>query len=185
MTRTEMLDDALKLLDEQMAHFAGLSGPERAVESEHWFRREIAKALAPILTCIEAMEKKPAPPATAFKPSPQWEKTMLQMVGKFVASEIDKRALARIEMLERKLDALETKQGQFRYCGVWSADAIYFQGNFVTHHGSLWHANRETTQRPGDGGSDWQLCVKRGKDGKDLHVAAAPRQPTQARTYGH
>jgi hypothetical protein len=159
--KQQMLDDALRLIDEQMAHFAGLSAAERAIESEMWFRREIAKQLAPIVARIVQLETKPAPTPIAAKPS----KAFIGAIGQLIHDET-KALRERIEALERKIDALEMKQGQFRYCGTWSADAIYFEGNFVTEGGSLWHANRQTTQRPGDG-SDLQLCVKRGKDGKD------------------
>jgi hypothetical protein len=76
--KQQMLDDALKLIDEQMAVFAGLNGPERAIEAEHWFRREITKALAPLIARIVQLEQKPMPTATAFKPSKDWEKPLLR-----------------------------------------------------------------------------------------------------------
>jgi hypothetical protein len=127
---------------------------------------------------FHALELAPAsaPTATTFKPPQEF----ISAIGQTLHDEI-KPLRERLEVLERKIDDLEMKQAQFRYCGVWSADAVYFEGNFVTHHGSLWHAHRQTTQQPGDG-SDFTLCVKRGKDGKDADNVR--RLPTPARTYG-
>jgi hypothetical protein len=30
----------------------------------------------------------------------------------------------------------------------------------------MWHANKTTTEKPGEGSKDWTLCVKKGSDGK-------------------
>jgi hypothetical protein len=177
-TGEAMLDERLKLLDAEMAHFAGLSAPTLVISTEQWFRAEIRKALEPLIGRIVRIETKPAsaPTATTFKPPQEF----ISAIGQTLHDEI-KPLRERLEVLERKIDDLEMKQAQFRYCGVWSADAVYFEGNFVTHHGSLWHAHRQTTQQPGDG-SDFTLCVKRGKDGKDADNVR--RLPTPARTYG-
>lgn len=52
---------------------------------------------------------------------------------------------------------------EIRYSGIWSKDAIYRPGSFVTHAGSLWHSNSESKgMRPGDGSGCWTLAVKRG-----------------------
>jgi hypothetical protein len=171
----QLLDERLKLLDAEMAHFAGLSAPTRAIETEHWFRKQIALALEPLIGRIVRLETKPAPPPTAATVNPPPE--FIAAIGQTLHDETEPLR-KRIEMLERKLDGLETRQGQFRYCGVWNSEHIYFEGNFVTKGGSLWHAFRQTTQQPGDG-SDWQLCVQRGKDGKDADNVR--RLPTQAR----
>ncbi|MDH5244818.1 MAG: collagen-like protein [Betaproteobacteria bacterium] len=52
------------------------------------------------------------------------------------------------------------------YKGVWSAADAYGPGDLVTWSGSLWIARDSTTDRPGDGKTGWQLCVKAGRDGK-------------------
>jgi hypothetical protein len=174
----QMLNERLKLLDAERAAFLQMDGPTRARSTEQRFRQEIQKALQPVAARITQLETKPAPaPArTTFKPPQEF----IAAIGQLVHDET-KPLHDRIEMLERKLDEIEIKQGQFRYCGVWSADAIYFEGNFVTDGGSLWHAHRQTTQRPADG-SDWTLCVKRGKDGKDADNVR--RLPTAQRSGG-
>lgn len=54
--------------------------------------------------------------------------------------------------------------GGVTYKGVWRAGEEYPAGTFITCKGSLWHANIETSARPGTDGSGWQLAVKRGRD---------------------
>jgi len=43
----------------------------------------------------------------------------------------------------------------------------YNKAEIVTHAGSMWHCNRSTRSQPGTDDS-FTLCVKHGKDGKDL-----------------
>lgn len=52
------------------------------------------------------------------------------------------------------------------YRGVHVPGRMYDKGDCVTFGGSLWHANAETTTRPGDGSAAWTLAVKRGRDGR-------------------
>lgn len=51
--------------------------------------------------------------------------------------------------------------------GVHRPGAPYEKGDVVTHGGSLWIAQKDTTAAPGEGSPDWRLAVKRGRDGKD------------------
>lgn len=51
------------------------------------------------------------------------------------------------------------------YRGVYVPGKLYERGDVVTLGGSLWHANADTTTRPGDGAPAWTLAVKRGRDG--------------------
>jgi hypothetical protein len=160
-----MLDERLKLLDAEMAGFLRLSGPERAVASEMWFRGEIRKALEPLIARIVQLEDKPSPAPTAFKPPPAF----VDAIGQFIAAELQER--------DARILQVENKMANWKYCGVWS-EGQYETGNFVTSDGSLFVCLWTTQSRPGTTDA-WQLCCKRGKDGKD-----APRQPTQERTYG-
>jgi HK97 family phage prohead protease len=66
-------------------------------------------------------------------------------------------------MLER-ISALESAMAQHKYFGVWKGGQ-YKQHNSVTHKGSLWIALRDTEGTPGMT-EDWQLAVKRGRDGR-------------------
>jgi hypothetical protein len=57
------------------------------------------------------------------------------------------------------------------YKGIWK-EGTYTKGSTVTTGGSLWHCNRDTTDKPGTSEA-WQLCAKKGtdgRDGKDLNV---------------
>ena len=56
---------------------------------------------------------------------------------------------------------------EFKYCGVWN-DGTYMRGNFVTHDGSVWHCNVDTSTKPGVDPVVWTLAVKHGKDFTDL-----------------
>lgn len=53
------------------------------------------------------------------------------------------------------------------YQGVYQDGKQYERGDVATWAGSLWHCNAETLTKPGEGSRDWQLVVKRGRDGKD------------------
>jgi hypothetical protein len=82
------------------------------------------------------------------------------MVRNYVDREI-KNLRAEFEM------KIEKAYSAVSYQGVHEAQREYSQGNFVSYNGSIWHANRTTRQVPGDGGTDWTLACKRGRDAKD------------------
>lgn len=50
------------------------------------------------------------------------------------------------------------------YRGVWR-NGTYEHGDVVTFGGSQWIARKDTKEKPPH--DDWQLCVQRGRDGKD------------------
>lgn len=52
--------------------------------------------------------------------------------------------------------------------GVYQSGKAYDAGDAVTYGGSVFIAQRDTKAAPGNGGDEWRLAVKRGKDGKDL-----------------
>lgn len=66
------------------------------------------------------------------------------------------------------MEAAANTKAQLQYRGVFRAGEEYDSGSFVTYDGSMWHANAKTAAKPGDGSTDWTLCVKRGAHGKDL-----------------
>ena len=55
--------------------------------------------------------------------------------------------------------------------GVYRPGVLYRKGAAVTAQGSLWIAQADTRERPGDGSTLWRLAVKKGRDGKDLRSA--------------
>jgi hypothetical protein len=67
-----------------------------------------------------------------------------------------------------RLDKLEARP-ELKYCGVWVAGRTYSENSLVTQSGSLWIAKKTTAAYPGGGAEpgSWQLCCKRGADGKD------------------
>jgi hypothetical protein len=70
--------------------------------------------------------------------------------------------------LHARIKALEERP-TIEYKGVFEAGVTYHKGECVTHAGSLWIAKHDTMLKPDEhDGRDWQLCVKRGRDGKDL-----------------
>lgn len=58
--------------------------------------------------------------------------------------------------------------------GVFIDGKSYEPGDIVTWAGSSWHCITPTAAKPGEGSKDWQLVVKRGRDGKDGRDAIEP-----------
>src|SRR5262245_30875788 len=52
--------------------------------------------------------------------------------------------------LLQKIAELENRP-RVQYRGVWKEGQPYGTGSMVTYEGSVWHANRATMKRPGDG----------------------------------
>ena len=64
------------------------------------------------------------------------------------------------------------------YKGVYEPGANYPKNSLVTHEGSLWIARSATGSAPGNpGGSDWKLCVKRGRMARTARIGAKLHQP--------
>jgi len=55
---------------------------------------------------------------------------------------------------------IEAHERQFSYFGSFEIGKTYAKGNFVSHQGSIWHCEQQTTQRPGGGNVCWRLAVK-------------------------
>lgn len=91
------------------------------------------------------------------------------LVSDAIGREIEGGVVAEILIeLCAKIDLLTAEVAEvkaFGYRGVFKQGETYPAGGFVTHDGSLWHANAATAARPGSG-PDWTLAVKRGRDGK-------------------
>jgi hypothetical protein len=65
-----------------------------------------------------------------------------------------------------RIKQIEGQPTALAYQGVFVHGKTYQRGQFATSGGSLWHANKITTAKPGDGSGDWTLAVKKGSDGK-------------------
>lgn len=75
------------------------------------------------------------------------------------AQEMIKALCNHVDALERRLT-----ESPLQYRGIWKADHPYPPNSFVTHAGSVWHTDKATSRKPGEG--DWVLAVKRGADAK-------------------
>jgi len=63
----------------------------------------------------------------------------------------------------------EIKTAVILDAGVWKEGAAYVAGDAVSHGGSLFIAQVETSARPGKS-DEWRLAVKRGNDGRDYRA---------------
>jgi hypothetical protein len=122
---------------------------------------------APRTPARSAPAANPAAQAAAQERGAKLGKALSEMVKQYVERELARHE----ERIAKALDAVEAKaaNGQMAYRGVWRGDVAYKRGQCCTHKGSLWFALTDhTNSRPGDGvNRDWQLAVKRGRNGRD------------------
>ena len=76
--------------------------------------------------------------------------------------------------LEARIEALEQRPAM-KYCGVYNEKQGYVPGDFVTHHGSLFHAECESRAVTPGTAPAWKLAVKRGRDARDPRDKGATR----------
>jgi hypothetical protein len=120
-------------------------------------RAVVAEREAPMRDRIAALESKSvALPATLGNVKSGTADELLDAIDGLL-----RRTLAplvkRIEELERT---------PFSYEGPHEQGKSYRKGAFVSHNGSLWHADVDgVMHRPGDGGG-WKLAVKSGRDAR-------------------
>jgi hypothetical protein len=101
------------------------------------------------------------------------------VMGRVVA-EINRETDAKIAAFEAKISGLQAAMQEFAYKGAWT-ERQYRTGNFVSMGGQVYHANADTTSRPGSD-SSWTLAVKSGRDGRDGKDGAAPTELPASRT---
>lgn len=88
----------------------------------------------------------------------------LERIAEAVANILKEHVIKILTTHDARLCVVE----EIKHCGVWEAATKYAEGNFVTHAGSTWCAKTAEPQgKPGEKDGNWQLVVKRGKDGKD------------------
>lgn len=66
----------------------------------------------------------------------------------------------------RRFEDAMTK-GLLAFDGLFEEGRTYRKDAMVSHHGSLFVANRETNAAPDIRHPDWTLAVKRGRNGRD------------------
>jgi hypothetical protein len=75
---------------------------------------------------------------------------------------------------------------EFKHIGFWGPAMSAKAGQFTTHDGHLWMAQRDTSETPNYQAKDWQLSARKGADGargpagKDFK----PHQPTKLKADG-
>jgi hypothetical protein len=139
----------------KLAHVVRHNGAGPLPTIEVWREQYDAEVLAE--------QQRPMP-----KPKQAPQPGLMQLDGKLVP--IDQVVLATVEVIGdvlRRLEALEQRP-QLRYAGVWRESTGYLENEMVTHQGSLWIALQSTGAKPGTTPLDWQMCTKRGRDGRDL-----------------
>jgi len=81
-------------------------------------------------------------------------------------AEFDKRFAGVQAACDERIDKRIELRTVVPYLGVYVPGTEYQRGRFVTFGGSVWHCDKTTTAKPGDG-NDWTLAVKHGRDGRD------------------
>ncbi len=89
------------------------------------------------------------------------------LLGRIV-KDLSDTILQRFKALEKRIEvAVKNQPGHRLSRGTWAAGKIVrAQDKFVTHHGSLWHCNVQTTEAPGTAGGFFTLAVKAGRDAR-------------------
>jgi hypothetical protein len=59
-----------------------------------------------------------------------------------------------------------------KFQDVYQAGRAYVVGDLVLWQGHLWHCKAATVTRPGESATHWQLCIRRGRDGRDARGGA-------------
>jgi hypothetical protein len=73
---------------------------------------------------------------------------------------------AEITMLREKVADLEQRPA-IAYKGTWDPSRLYAAGDLVTFSGSMWAAKTASVSRRPPDAAAWQLCVRKGADGRD------------------
>ena len=125
---------------------------------------------------------KDAPASLKGKPASATSLHALNDATATLVGQAAKEILAAVTMeLDAQLDLIEDLQIQVTkfeasgakhiaeaYQGTWRWGETHKRGALVTDSGSLWMCGQDTEARPGKS-QDWQLIVKRGRDGKDAN----------------
>jgi hypothetical protein len=161
-----------------------MSAAARIDEQEHI--RRVAEDLAYAAQYGGKIERPPPPDAVRRRDLDGALETLGRFIGKTVKP-IDARVAVlegaagrgitkfavitnQLEYLAERISKLESET-RVRFMGIWQAGFSYEKGALVTYDGSMWYCLCGTdSTKPGTGEvsgcSDWQLVVKRGRDGR-------------------
>jgi hypothetical protein len=74
--------------------------------------------------------------------------------------ELERRLAGKLVELREHLH--QSTPGKFPLVKTWREESVIYQGELISHRGSLWQAQRDTAQRPG--GPDWTCVARHGRD---------------------
>ena len=108
------------------------------------------------------IERLKSPKPKRFMTWAQYEREM---------DEFAKVLAGHLKALQRRIDAMEAQQKEWRHCGTYDTQRGYFRGNHIVHHGSSFVCMTDCIGvEPAAGeesGGVWQMVSKRGRNGKD------------------
>jgi hypothetical protein len=130
----------------------------RELESATTQKRRSGTAALAVASRQSALEAKVARLEAALSSCVQWSE-----LPKFVAAAFKEVG---VQTTAARLDKLEARP-ELKYFGVGLPGKA--MQKMVTHLRKTWIAKKTTAAYPGGGAEpgSWQLCVKRGQDGKD------------------
>jgi hypothetical protein len=126
---------------------------------------ESEQALIEYRRSLEATKRLPRRKAAPYLTRKSLDRSFADLYAKWLKPLTDE-----IGKLQKRVAELEAARSTppIKYLGIWKQDTEYKPGNTVTWGGSMWHANTVSKGlKPGDGNTEWTLCVKRGRDGRD------------------
>ena len=74
--------------------------------------------------------------------------------------ELERRLAEKLVELREHLH--QSTPGKFPLVKTWREESVVYQGELISHRGSLWQAQRDTAQTPG--GPDWVCAARHGRD---------------------
>jgi len=157
--RAKAAEALARAINERHAHLLGIYNSREAGINENGLRiKELADRITKVATNFQSFGEPLAAKVTTLV----WKVATLD--GKLKGATAGDNSGA---SLEARIAALEAAPRMI-YKGTWTAGQTYEAGHGVTWGGSMWIAQKTTTEKPGEGPTGWQLAVKRGSDGKDL-----------------
>jgi hypothetical protein len=144
-----------------------IGGDPSELEAERTARR-IKDAEAPVQKRVNALEARLARVEAALAANDTSGFVTWKAVPQFLLEALAIHEEQCVQPLLDRIKKLEARP-ELNYCGVWATGRTYQKNSLCTRDGSLWIAKRTTAAFPGGGAEpdSWQLCVKRGADGKD------------------
>lgn len=101
--------------------------------------------------------------------TPEELSEFMRAIGSFTHDRIQLAVEPLKKQIKNLSDRVEDLEASgIKYCGVWQRANEYKRGDVATHEGSMFVAvaNPRLGEMPGQS-LNWQLAVKRGRDGKD------------------